>query len=245
MMTASDVHTPSEFPVVDSPVVLARLRAGLPLVKAICNQIRLQYGLSMRMEDLMSYGREGLLAAARSYDPTRGVPFKRWANLRVRGAVIDGVRATSVVPRSVYTRVRAPARTSTEGASTSACAEDGDGRESIAEVADRRLGEYLAAAATAVALGFVGARADQHGEPTDRSPSAEESLLRYELYEAIRAAVAELPEFERTLVERHYFEGVTFEEAAAELGLSKSWASRLHTRAIGYVTRSLRRSRWI
>jgi RNA polymerase sigma factor FliA len=239
MMSVSEVVETS---CVDSPVIHARLRAGLPLVKAICNQIRAQYGLSMRIEDMMSYGREGLLAAARSFDPARGVPFKRWANLRVRGAVIDGVRASSQVPRSMYARCRAPA---IEALSPSGSAEDDTDRQDTAVSADRRLGEYLAAVATAVSLGFAGGGEDRHGEPTDRCPTAEESLLRYELYEAIRAAVTELPEVERTLVERHYFEGVTFEDAATELGLSKSWASRLHARAIGYVTRSLRRSRWI
>jgi RNA polymerase sigma factor for flagellar operon FliA len=232
MMTASEAASTA-----NSPVVLSRLRDGLPMVDVICHQVRRRYGVTVRLEDLVSYGREGLLAAARSFDPRRGVPFKRWANLRVRGAVIDGIRATSAVPRSMYSRLRTTEEEGRVGG-------EGDSGRAAA-VADRRLSEYLARRATAIALGFVGARADEHGEPIDRSPSAEQSLLRHELFEAIRASVSELPEAERTLVERHYFDGVTFEEAATELGLSKSWASRLHARAIGYITRSLKRSRWI
>jgi RNA polymerase sigma factor for flagellar operon FliA len=235
MMTAC-----TSTPRVDSPAVLARVREGLPLVEIICHQIRRQLSLVVRMDDLVSYGREGLLAAARSFDPERGVPFRRWANIRVRGAVIDGVRASSSVPRSVYARLRP-----VEGAEGVAGGSDQAPDLTLrAEEADRRLGEYLASAATAIALGFGADGANEPGEPMDRSPSVEETLVQKELFTAIRAAMTALPDAERTLLQRHYFDGVTFEQAAEELGLSKSWASRLHARAVEYVTRSLRRARW-
>jgi RNA polymerase sigma factor for flagellar operon FliA len=241
MMTACQAQRP-----IDPPIVLARVRAGLALVDIICHQIKRQYGVTMRMDDLVSHGREGLLAAARSFDPERGVPFRRWASFRVRGAVIDGVRAASTLPRSAYSRLRAAE--SAGGASDAekpASHENAAAEEKTPEAADRRLGASLAGAATALALGFIGADGNEWGEPTDRSPTAEEWLLRAELQGAIRRSISELPDVERTLVERHYFDGVTFEQAATELGLSKSWASRLHARAIGYVTRSLKRSRWV
>jgi RNA polymerase sigma factor for flagellar operon FliA len=223
--------------------VLARVRAGLPLVDIICHQVRKQLGVTVRMEDLVSHGREGLLAAARSFDARRGVPFRRWANIRVRGAVIDGVRSSSSLPRSVYARIHAieAAARAQEGLGEAESME----KAATPEDADRRLGEYLATAATAIALGFAGSIVDEHGEPTDRSPSAEERLLQDELFRAIRTSLSELPDAERTLLQRHYFDGVTFEQAAAELGLSKSWASRLHSRAVAAVTRSLKRTRWV
>ena len=55
-------------------------------------------------------------------------------------------------------------------------------------------------------------------------------------------AAPELPEQERTLVAGHYFEGRRFDEVAASMGLSKSWASRLHTRAVSRLTKRLRAS---
>ena len=57
----------------------------------------------------------------------------------------------------------------------------------------------------------------------------------------MRAAIAERPETERVLLERYYFEGTTMEEAAG--GLSKSWASRIHARAISGVAKALQRAR--
>ncbi len=60
---------------------------------------------------------------------------------------------------------------------------------------------------------------------------------------AARAAVEGRPEAERHLLVRHYFEGVSFDEAAKEIGLSKSWASRLHARAIEGLAKDLKRLR--
>jgi RNA polymerase sigma factor FliA len=237
MMIGCELRRP-----VDPPAVLLRVRDGLLLVDMICHQVRKQLGVATRMEDLVSYGREGLLAAARSFDPKRGVPFRRWANIRVRGAVIDGIRAQSWLPRSVYARIR---EMESDASRRDGTLEEEWTQTDRAEAADRRLGEYLAGAATAIALGFAGGVAGENGEPTDRTPSAEQRLLDGELWRAIRHAVTELPDAERTLMQRHYFDGVTFEQAALELGLSKSWASRLHTRAVEAVTRSLKRSCWV
>jgi RNA polymerase sigma factor for flagellar operon FliA len=225
---------------IDPPDVLNRVRENLPLVDIICHQVRRQLGRTLRMDDIVSYGREGLLAAARTYDAGRGVPFRRWANIRVRGAVIDGIRATSTLPRSVYARLRA---TEAAARAQSELAEEEAGRPArTQEDADRRIGDYLAGVATAIAIGFAGATIDDHGEATERAPNAEDRLARAELLARIQDAIQELPHAERTLLQRHYFDDVTFEQAAAELGLSKSWASRLHTRAVEMVARSLRRA---
>ena len=236
-MTGCELPSPS-----DSPAVLARVRKGLPLVDVICQRVRNQYGVTVRLDDLVSHGREGLLAAARSFDERRGIPFTRWANIRVRGAVIDGVRVSGWLPRSVYQRMRA---------ATAKLREEFLGEDETAaenrtpEEADRWLGEYLANAATAIALSLGRSASEGHREHVDVSPSAEEQLVQGELWRAIRRAMSELPDAERTLVEHLYVEGETLEQAAAELGVSKSWASRLHWRAVRAIKRSLKRSRSI
>jgi RNA polymerase sigma factor for flagellar operon FliA len=70
----------------------------------------------------------------------------------------------------------------------------------------------------------------------------EDLLAEAEMMARVKAVVATLPDQERTLVERHYFKGETLDEAAAGLGLSKSWGSRLHARAIESIGRELRRA---
>jgi len=235
-MTGCEIQRPA-----DPPIVLARVRKGLPLVDVICQRVHNQYGVSVRLEDLVSRGREGLLAAARSFDTRLGVSFRRWANIRVRGAVIDGMRVSAGLPRSVYQRMRA-AEAATRAEKVSS--EDETAAEHwTPEDADRWLAEYLAGAATAIALGLGRSALDAEDGLVDRAPGAEERLLEGELWTAIRDAMSELPHLERALLERLYFEGESLEEAAAQLGVSKSWASRLHSRAVRAVTRSLKRSR--
>src|SRR5580698_9565045 len=84
---------------VDSPAVLARVREGLPLVDRIARAIARRVGEAhATLDDLCAFGREGLLDAARAFDERRGVPFDGWASLRIRSAMIDGVRRWGPIP---------------------------------------------------------------------------------------------------------------------------------------------------
>ena len=88
----------------------------------------------------------------------------------------------------------------------------------------------------AIAVGTMGrAEADDVASPEDLLSSAQ-------MLERVRAAVARLPAQERHMVERHYFEGERLDQAAAAIGLSKSWGSRLHARAVEAIGRHLRES---
>jgi RNA polymerase sigma factor FliA len=93
----------------------------------------------------------------------------------------------------------------------------------------------------AVGLLATTARGDE-GEVLNVAPDddPEEATARAELLQLVRDAIASLPDEEAVLVRRHYLQGERFDHVAQELGLSKSWASRLHTRAIGRLTKRLR-----
>jgi RNA polymerase sigma factor for flagellar operon FliA len=224
----------------DSPEVLALFRAELDLVDIVARQLVRRIGQSpLTVDDLRSFGREGLLSAARSFDGSRGVPFRRWANVRVRGAMIDGVRQWGDLPRRVYRELRAmeAADHVLEGYDE----ENAANPASLPELADARLTTYLAGMATAIAVGTMAA---SHGEANlgeGGGATPENLVAELELATKLRDIVARLPDRERALVERHYFGGQTLDAAAASLGLSKSWGSRLHARAIESIARELRK----
>jgi RNA polymerase sigma factor for flagellar operon FliA len=227
----------------DSPETLERFKSALPLVDAIARKVAQSLGRGTDYEDLRSFGQEGLLMAARRFDPSHEVPFRAYASYRVRGAMIDGIRKNAQLPRRVHEKLRmmSAADTYSESAAPDAMTEAARG-DTRAD-AQRRLDEHLARMATAMAAGLVGETAtDEAGEPItiarDRSP--EEAVEHAELRALLERQIDELPEQEAELVRRHYFEGERFDHVAAELGLSKSWASRLHTRAIGRLTKRLR-----
>ena len=228
-------------PLPDSPEVLARLTEGMDLVGIIARQLRRQLGASVLVEDLEGLGREGLLSAARNFDPDRGVPFRRWANVRVRGAMIDGVRSAGNVPRRVYRQIRA--LQAADEVHDAAAEQQAGAPVTSPEDADARLSSQLGSAAVAMAIGFMTMQGEGVASARDTRATPEEEVAQAELLARIREAIAERPEAERKLLERHYFDDVSFEEAAREMGLSKSWASRLHARAIEGVQKSLRRGR--
>ncbi len=227
----------------DSPEVLERFNATLDLVDVIARQVARAVGAAVELDDLVGFGREGLLDAARRFDAERGVPFRSYANYRVRGAVLDGVRTMSRLSRRTHERInglRAATRVS-EGVLEDASAAPPPG--STAADAERGLSQHLAAMATAMAVGLVAPAAmAEGGEPTalatDESP--EDATARAELLAVVRAAIDGLPFQEAELVRRHYLDGERFDLVAKDLGLSKSWASRLHTRAIGRLGKRLR-----
>jgi RNA polymerase sigma factor for flagellar operon FliA len=99
---------------------------------------------------------------------------------------------------------------------------------------DGVLGRVAAAYTTAVSSDDVGG---VEGTPVSASP--EDIALATERRALTKKALAKLPEQERRLVEGHYVHGRAFDEIAREMGLSKSWASRLHTRALDRLREAL------
>jgi RNA polymerase sigma factor for flagellar operon FliA len=226
----------------DAPEVLERFQAQLELVDIVARQICRSMGPVVELDDLRSFGREGLLDAARKFDVARGVPFRAYANFRVRGAIIDGIRSLAQLPRRAYERLNgmSAALKVSEGAADDAfSAPDSPTRAQ----ADQALGEHLAAMATAISVGLIAPTGvGDEGEHVQISSadSPEEAVARAELLAVVERAIADLPEDEAALVRRHYLEGERFDHVATSLGLSKSWASRLHTRAMQRLSKRLR-----
>jgi RNA polymerase sigma factor for flagellar operon FliA len=223
-----------------TPEVLARFHAELDLVDIVARQIGRRLPPSVAStDDLRSFGREGLLSAARTFDASRGVPFRRWANVRIRGAIIDGVRQWGDMPRRVYRELRA-----IEAGDRMLEAydeEDAGGAPTTPEAADERLSSYLAGIATAIAVGTVCVTKRENVDLDGRNATPEALVMDREVLGLVQAIVEQLPPQERTLVERHYFAGETLDAIASSMGLSKSWGSRLHARAIESIGKELRK----
>jgi RNA polymerase sigma factor FliA len=228
----------------DTPQILERFNSHLDLVDLIARQLAREIGRSAELDDLRSMGQQGLLEAARRFDEGRGVSFRRFANYRVRGAMLDGIRKSAPLPRRAHARVRALeaalllSESKAEDAPVGALPVSPD-----AGASEQKLTEHLADMATAMAMGLLASPAlGDEGEPSalDTAVSPEEAVAQAELRKLVVDALEDLPEDERTLVRRHYLEGERFDHVATSLGLSKSWASRLHTRAVARLTKRLR-----
>lgn len=233
-------------PAADAPEVMERFQAQLELVDIIARQTVRSMGSVVELDDLRSFGREGLLDAARRFDSARGVPFRAYANFRVRGAIIDGIRSTAQLPRRAYERLNglSAALRVSEGAADDAFASTPDGASPRAH-ADQALAEHLAAMTAAITVGLIAPAAmGEEGERVQVSTAddPEQVVGRAQLLALVQDALTQLPDEEAQLVRRHYLEGERFDHVAQSLGLSKSWASRLHTRAMQRLAKKLRPS---
>jgi RNA polymerase sigma factor for flagellar operon FliA len=227
----------------DSPEVLERFQAELGLVELIVRQVVRAVGRLADYDDLLGAGREGLFDAARRFDPSRGIPFRAYANLRVRGAVIDGVRRQSRLPRRAHKQLVAMEASAavSEGELHWACSDVNEGL--AAGNAENRLTEHLAAMATAAAMVCVSDEdEDRLLESPEHAHSPEDQLAHAELLRLVERGVDDLSPLEAGVLRAYYFEDKSFAAIAEQFNFSKSWACRLHTQAMSRLTRLIRAS---
>ena len=226
----------------DSPEVLARFNAELALADTVARQMWVALGKTVELDDLVSSAREGLFDAARRFDAARGVPFRAYANFRVKGAVMDGIRQMAAVPRRAHERIVAmqAAMEVSEGEVQGLFARPTSRQPLSDEEAEECLDEHLGAMATAAAIGLVSdAMREGDGAEAELQLNPEVAFLRAEAAQRIREAVANLSPAERTVVERYYQKAEQMEQIAREMKVNKSWVSRLHARALSRLARQL------
>ena len=208
----------------------------LHLVHAIAARQQRRLGKTMERGDLVGYGTQGLIEAAQKYDPKVGSTFATFAYYRIRGAIYDGMRMMAWYSRSEYARYRAEER---EDAYLAAAAEQEDAvRAANPDVASGKpargkeelLGDIARLLGGLAAVRIVSLEAARE-VPDQRSRPADEQIATEEANQLVREALAGLPEKERRLIDLYYYGDMNLQEAGAQLGLSKSWACRLHNRA--------------
>jgi RNA polymerase sigma factor for flagellar operon FliA len=219
---------------------MARFHAELPLVDGVAAQLRREVGGLLEFDEMVSFGQEGLLTAARRYDPDRGVPFRKYAYHRIRGAILDGMRLHAPLSRRNHEKVKAlqSANLIASGFFEDTAAAIAGGITS--DSADERLADHLAVLATAMALGLEGNDLQQDGQrvtvASDRTDSKAE---QDELMKIVHAELANLSDQEALFIRRHFFRDENIEDIASDMGLSKSWGSRVLSRGISKLSKRL------
>ncbi|HUF32323.1 MAG TPA: FliA/WhiG family RNA polymerase sigma factor [Acidimicrobiales bacterium] len=215
----------------------------LPLVRHIVFQVAVHFPRHVDREELARAGALGLVEASRRYDESRGVPFQRFAAQRIRGAILDAVRATDWAPRSVRTLARNLEQAAQQLAS------DLGRTPTEAEVAEamctspeqlRRLQQRINRSVVLALDHAVGGDADEGttlGEtlPDVSTLEPSEELERRELHAYLRDAVHLLPERHRIVVVGYFLEGRTSTELAAFLRVTESRVSQLRSEAIAML----------
>ena len=212
-----------------------------PLVKYVAG--RLGSGLPAHVDegDLVSYGLLGLIGAIERYDPGRDIKFETYAIARIKGAIIDELRALDWVPRSVRSRAREIERAIAELESKLGVAPtDEQIAEKIGISVDELEESLTDIARSSIAaldeLWSVSGDGDQVSLmdtiEDETGPRPEAALDETEMREALADAIARLPEREKLVVTLYYYEELTLREIGEVLGVTESRVSQLHTKAI-------------
>ena len=215
------------------------------LVRSLAIGVHRNLPQSVELDDLVAYGQLGLVEAARSFDPSRGNRFTTFAYYRIRGAIYDGMAKMSWFGRAA--RQAQADRLANEVLRGEA---EGEQADSVEECSTSDSGDsdvrWLRRVSRALAVVHFATRpdADSDGyaaEPEDDSiPAGPTAAIEREVHEKLNELIDGLPTQAAKLIRVTYFEGLTLQEAGQRLGMSKSWASRVHAKALQLLAESLR-----
>ncbi len=190
----------------------------------------------VRRDDLMSAGMMALVLSAGAYDPQRGVPFGRFAAFRIRGALIDELRAVDWASRSVRSRAR---EVETTRARLTTKLDRPPGTGDIADamgISTRELDGVYADLARGSVLSLQGFVGDTLPDiPTNHTDCPESLILHREQVGYLHDAIASLPERLRFVVVAHYFGNRQMSDIAVEMAVSQSRVSQMCAEATALI----------
>lgn len=210
----------------------------LPLVEYVSNRMSIGLPKNVIKEDLSSHGVMGLIDAIEKFDYLRGLQFETYASWRIRGAIIDGLRQSDWVPRSV----REKSKKIDEAIQVLE-------QRHLRTISDHEICEYLnvtekeyAAMLQDISVSTVFSLEEplrEEESETRMSLLIDQSAKKPEstvddvfLQESLTKAIDRLTEKERTVISLFYYEDLSLSEIAEVMSLSPSRISQLHSKAI-------------
>jgi RNA polymerase sigma factor FliA len=210
----------------------------MPFVNRLARHMRRRLPASIELNDLVSAGTIGLMEAMAKFDPERNVDFDRYAKSRIRGAMVDSLRALDWSPRPLRRMGRTVEET--VQALTARLRRTPDEFEIAAEMG-LNIEDYHKLTADLHGLGVETLNKERHegsGEdeiellPAATGHDSLQSYLKGELTTQLTSAIELLPERERLVVTLFYFEEMNLREIAMTIGVCQSRASQIHATAV-------------
>jgi RNA polymerase sigma factor FliA len=213
-----------------------------PLVKYVAGRIGSGLPAHVDEGDLVSYGLLGLIGAIERFDPQRDIKFETYAMARIKGAIIDELRALDWVPRSVRSRAREIERAIADLEAKLGRAPTDDEIAGRIGITVGELEESLTqiSRSSIAALDELWTLSGEGGDQVSlldtiedtEGPDPQLELAQTELREALGESIARLPEREKLVITLYYYEELTLREIGEVLGVTESRVSQLHTKAI-------------
>ncbi len=218
-----------------------------PLVKTIAFRIAKRIPSYQDVDEFINIGVLGLIDAVERYDPQRGVPFKAYAEIRIRGSIVDSLRAADWTPRSVR---RKATRIDNARHRLRQKMNRDPSREELAYALDLSPNEYDKLRNGARIHRLVSSNLpvgpDSNTTLEDQVPSAEPDVeaiwVDREVRQEVVGAIRYLPHKERTAVTLYYLNGLTLREIGEVLGVTESRACQLRSQGVKRLKKKLKRT---
>jgi RNA polymerase sigma factor for flagellar operon FliA len=221
----------------------------MPLVKRLAHHMKAKLPPSVEVDDLVQAGMIGLLDAISRYEETHGAQFETYAVLRIRGAMLDELRNSDWLPRSLRQNMR-----KIEAAMSTLQQKLGHPptESEVAKLLKLSLADYqdMLSDGGGHQLVYYEDFHDNEGNDSfldryavdDADPLR--NLLDGDFRQAVIAAIDALPPREKILMGLYYEEEMNLKEIGAVMGVSESRVSQLHTQAVARLRAALREQAW-
>jgi len=221
-----------------------RIAELLPMVHRIVRQVVTYLRPPLSFEDMVSAGAVGLVKAARDFDPSHHAEFKTYAYIRIKGAVLDELRGSSLLPANLNKRIRSARQLSRKILEQTGTAPT-----------DAELAEKLGITIDELVETFENARAqyfvslDGFGEDSPalsnllaaaHTSAPDEQIERAELIDKLAEAIQQLSQKQRQLILLYYQQHLTMKQIAEIFEITESRVSQLHASAIFNLSVKLR-----
>ncbi len=235
-----------------SPVNSTRERLVLeyaPLIKYIAQKIAARLPANIELDDLISSGVIGLMDAIEKYDASRDNKFKTYAEFRIRGAILDELRAQDWVPRSVREKAKILERCYSkiehqkgrQATDEEVCGELGISQDEFHELLNQVRSVSLLSYDDLSSFSKADKRSlHGYGETTSKAPTPFNEINVAYIKQMIATAIQDLPEKQRLVLSLYYYEDLNLKEIGKVLDVTESRVSQLHTQAILKLKAKLR-----
>jgi RNA polymerase sigma factor for flagellar operon FliA len=204
-----------------------------PYVRALAVKVMRSLPMRVDLNELVAYGDLGLVEAAQRYDSARGASFTTFAHYRIKGAIYDGLRQMGLLTRSSSRRTRFAVNAN--NLLQSSFSDTAAWPETASPTVDDEIVAAQSLIDTLIPAYLLSIDSDAMPEIADQNAFSTQQVEQRELIRIVRELLTELPEDEQSLLDQLYFKHRSMTDLASRMGISKSWISRLHMRAIQHL----------
>lgn len=207
----------------------------IALVKTISGRLYNTYNAHVEYDDLVGYGVIGLLDAIEKFDYKLGNKFETYANIRIRGAIVDQLRSMDWIPRSLRQKYKVLEKATKKLQNIYGMDIRDEDLAKEMNMTTKELSDLMHQVSTFSIVSLdekISENSNISIQEDRKVETPEAELMDVETKRMLKEMIGRLPEKEQRVIELYYYSELTYKEISSIMGISESRISQLHTKAI-------------